>query len=300
MGVVFAGRDVDLGRRVAIKVLHSAIDRPAYRERLLREARAMALIDHPNVVHIYEVGSDHARLYVAMELVEGTTLSAWLHAEQRPWRAVVAMFAEAGAGLAAVHRAGIVHRDFKPENVLVDRMDHARVADFGLARFDDDHGLESLTRTGMRLGTPAYMAPEQIAGGMVDARADQYSFCVALREALLRWPAMGEPANWRDIPQAIRDVVRRGLAHAPADRFATMDDLLVALTGIGSRRRVPVRAVLAVAALAAAATGVTIAVQHRATEASPPPPAGTVIPAAPADAATTPDAPSASLHGHGR
>ncbi len=254
MGVVFAGHDADLGRPVAIKLVRDDVDHPAHHARLLREAQVMARLEHPNVVKVYEVGSDRGRLFVAMELVEGTTLSAWLRAQPRSTREVVAMFQQVGAGLAAVHRAGLVHRDFKPDNVLVDRAGHARVADFGLARIDADQlaagspALTTLTQTGMRMGTPGYMAPEQQFGANVDARADQYSYCVALREAL--------SATKQPVPRLLRALVARGLAYDASERFASMDELLV---GLGRRDR---RAWLiggAIAALAAVIVIISVA-----------------------------------------
>ena len=220
MGIVFAGEDVELGRPVAIKVVRSDIDQPAYRDRLLREAQAMARLEHPHVVRVYEVGTDRGRLFVAMELVDGVTLTKWLEPE-RPWRDIIAMFLQAGDGLAAVHRTGLVHRDFKPDNVLVDRGGQARVADFGLARVEDN-SMPPLTRTGLVMGTPGYMAPEQQWGSDVDARADQYSFCVALREATKRSA---------DLPKQVRAAIARGLSYDASERFASMDELLVQLRG---------------------------------------------------------------------
>ena len=218
MGVVFAGEDTELGRPVAIKVVRGDVDQPAYRERLLREAQAMARLEHPHVVRVYEVGTDRGKLFVAMEFVDGMTLTKWLQ-QVRPWREILAMFRQVGAGLAAVHRTGLVHRDFKPDNVLVDRAEHARVADFGLARVEDN-SMPPLTRTGLVMGTPGYMAPEQQWGSDVDARADQYSFCVALREATKKHA---------DLPKAVRAAIVRGLSYDPAERFASMAELLAAL-----------------------------------------------------------------------
>ena len=219
MGVVFAGEDVELARPVAIKVVRGDVDQPAYRDRLLREAQAMARLEHPHVVRVYEVGTDRGKLFVAMEFVDGVTLTKWLAATPRPWREILAMFGQVGAGLAAVHKSGLVHRDFKPDNVLVDRSDHARVADFGLARVEDN-SMPPLTRTGLVMGTPGYMAPEQQWGSDVDARADQYSFCVALREATKKAA---------DLPRPIRAAIVRGLSYDPAERFASMTELLAAL-----------------------------------------------------------------------
>ncbi len=244
MGMVLAGHDADLGRPVAIKVVKTAAaDNPAYRARLLREAQVMARLEHPNVVRVYEVGSDRGRLFVAMELVDGVTLTTWLKVTRRPWREIVAMFEQVGNGLAAVHRAGLVHRDFKPDNVLVDRDGRARVADFGLARVDPDRATltpelaASLTRTGMMVGTPAYMAPEQHFGGDVDARADQYSFCIALREALLGGrPIKIEEASWGDVPRSLRAVINRGAAVDANERWASMDVVLDAIRRATRRR----------------------------------------------------------------
>ena len=193
MGVVYRARDPELERPVAIKVLLSDRGEHRVNDRFLREAQAMARLSHPNVVPIYDVGAWGSGLFLAMELVDGETLRKWMQGPHT-WREVVAMFVQAGRGLAEAHAAGIVHRDFKPENVLVDGRGRARVTDFGLARPDAptsapagsraiDEG-DHLTRSGTILGTPAYMAPEQLVGRPVDPRADVFAFCVALYEAL--------------------------------------------------------------------------------------------------------------------
>jgi predicted Ser/Thr protein kinase len=228
MGVVFACEDADLGRPVAIKLVRTDAEHPAYRARLLREAQAMARLEHPNVVKVYEVGSDRGRLFIAMELVDGQTLSAWLR-ESRSWRDVLDMFLQVGDGLAAVHAAGLVHRDFKPDNVLVDRNGRARVADFGLARIELGEA-QTLTKSGALMGTPGYMAPEQQFGADVDARADQYSYCVALREALGGRPL--DDARWAMVPRAIRAAITRGLSYDATERFASMTELVAALRAV--------------------------------------------------------------------
>jgi predicted Ser/Thr protein kinase len=228
MGVVLACEDADLGRPVAIKLVREDVEHPAYRARLLREAQAMARLEHPNVVRVYEVGSDRGRLFIAMELIDGQTLSAWLR-DSRGWRDVVDMFVQVGEGLAAVHAAGLVHRDFKPDNVLVDRNGRARVADFGLARMDITE-VQPLTKSGALMGTPGYMAPEQQFGADVDARADQYSFCVALREALGGRPL--DEARWAMVPKAIRAAIARGLSYEASERFASMSELVAALRAV--------------------------------------------------------------------
>jgi hypothetical protein len=225
MGVVYAAFDPDLERRVAVKVLRTAEDAgDEARQRLLREARAMARLTHPNVVTVHEVGTANRRDYVAMELIEGETLADWLRVAKRTVDEIVSAFVAAGRGLAAAHAAGLVHRDFKPHNVLRRRDGRICVTDFGLARGVEaaaavdrtalpcgsaEDGaqvpafaaslqlgkggaaiastpgrLSGLTATGSVLGTPAYMAPEQWRGGTVGPPADQFAFCVALWEAL--------------------------------------------------------------------------------------------------------------------
>ena len=264
MGVVYAGEDADLGRRVAIKLVRGDAEQPAFRDRLVREAQAMARLEHPNVVRVYEVGQAEGRTFVAMEFVDGETLSKWL-AQRRPWREVVAMFEQAGEGLSAVHRAGLVHRDFKPDNVLVDRQGRARVADFGLARIEQ--GVQPLTGTGVGMGTPGYMAPEQAYGAAeVDARADQYSFCVALREALGGRPV--DETRWREAPEPVRAAISRGLSYDPDERFASIDELLAQLRApppLEPKPREPrwPLALLAVAILGTAAAVVAYVGSHR-------------------------------------
>lgn len=212
MGVVFAAFDEKLERKVAIKLVTA--QGALAQERLLREAQAQARLSHPNVVTVYEVGAlPDGRLFIAMELVKGQTLRAWQRDAKRSWQDVLTMYTEAGRGLAAAHRGGIVHRDFKPDNILVGDDGRVRVADFGLAFAADsaalaegsdparrpggEHDAEEapasvrmigaarpLTAAGAVAGTPGYMAPEQFAGAAVDGRTDQFSFCVSLFEGL--------------------------------------------------------------------------------------------------------------------
>jgi predicted Ser/Thr protein kinase len=307
MGIVLAGEDPDLGRRVAIKLVRSEVDLPAYRARLLREAQAMARIEHPGVARVYEVGEHAGRLFVAMELVPGATLMTWVRVQRRPWREVVAVFRQIGAGLATVHRAGLVHRDFKPDNVLVDRDGKARVVDFGLARVTSPSApvspelAASLTRTGMVVGTPGYMAPEQQLGDEIDARADQYSYCVALREALLS----GAGGEWSRIPRRLRAVVARGLAFEPDERYPSMDALIAALGRATGRGRVVIAGatVATVCATAIAATvtwpehdesappEIVVATASGVADAMPAPDAGVLAVAADAAPAPAPDRP---------
>jgi tetratricopeptide (TPR) repeat protein/predicted Ser/Thr protein kinase len=206
MGVVYAAYDPDLDRKVAVKLLRLAGTPAALeagRTRLLREAQAMARISHPNVIPVFEVGEWEEQVFVAMELVEGGTLRDWMHAKPRSWREVLVTYLAAGRGLEAAHAAGLVHRDFKPTNVLVGKDGRVYVTDFGLARPAGnpgrDEGLlepsapasegsgrlyEPLTQAGVVLGTPQFMSPEQFRGDAVDARSDQFSFCAALYRSL--------------------------------------------------------------------------------------------------------------------
>jgi predicted Ser/Thr protein kinase len=217
--VVYAARDPQLERRVAVKVLRGRVS-PATdgtsSERLLREAKAMAQLSHPNVVTVFEAGAfgDAGEVFVAMELVQGQTLAAWLRESTPSWSSVLDRFLAAGRGLAAAHDVGIVHRDFKPSNVLVGNDGRVRVGDFGLARAAESASIESsgarpdagegasatavstestaswlsLTQTGTLLGTPSFMSPEQFEGEPASAKSDQFSFCVALYRALFHQP----------------------------------------------------------------------------------------------------------------
>jgi tetratricopeptide (TPR) repeat protein len=282
MGVVYAARDPELARRVALKLLHPRGPLEELRARLLREAQTMARLSHPNVVTIYDVGVADDELYVAMELIEGTTLRAWLAERPRPWRVVLGLFLEAGRGLAAAHAAGIVHRDFKPENVLVRADGQAVVTDFGLARAENAVGIEppadatlDLTRSGALVGTPAYMSAEQLRGARADARSDQFAFCVALFEGLAgNRPFAGaslaelaqnvvsgrvlEPP--RRVPAHLRRPLLRGLSVDREARYPTMEALLADL---GRDPWRPWRRAAAALGVAAALGAVGLAVHDR-------------------------------------
>ncbi|MBL9106737.1 MAG: serine/threonine protein kinase [Myxococcales bacterium] len=259
MGVVYAAYDPELARRVAVKVLR---ERQAGREdRAWREARALARLAHPNVVAIFEVGRHDGRLFLAMELVEGEPCDVWLRGRARAPGEVLEVFFQAGRGLAAAHGAGIVHRDFKPSNVIVAVDGRARVVDFGLARglggraeaaaADRDVAADvdiTLTRAGGRPGTPRYMSPEQREGLAIDERSDQYAFCVALFEAL----AGDVPDATRSHPVFARRPLRRlhralvrGLSADPAARYPTMAALCAALEAAMRPRRWPLAAAVA-------------------------------------------------------
>ena len=274
MGVVLLAHDTTLGRKVALKLLHAGAQNAQAGPRLIREAQAMAMLAHPNVCVVHDAGMHGAEVYVAMEYVEGSTLGAWLAAAPRPYRDVIARFVDAGNGLAAAHRAGILHRDFKPSNVLVGTDGRVRVTDFGLALLTqlptyaplvDTPELDpraALTRTGAVVGTPAYMAPEQLFGGALDARADQFSWCVALYEALYRQRPyrastlaelhheLGEqprlPKDHRGVPEAVSTVIARGLRARPDERFPSMTELieeLVRAADAGARFQIRVHLV---------------------------------------------------------
>jgi predicted Ser/Thr protein kinase len=289
MGTVYLARDKSLGREVALKVHRAG----SGHDRLHREAIAMAKLAHPNVVTVFEVTSIDDRLCVAMEYVRGKTLRGWLRGEPRAWREIAGMLLGAGAGLAAAHDAGLVHRDFKPENVLVGDDGRPRVGDFGLARVGaetspppKDDVLLSLTTpmtvTGTVLGTPAYMSPEQLGGETVDARADQFAFCVVAWECIFgRRPFAGttlaalqiaiekqEPSFPKDlgVPERVRAVLARGLAVNPTDRHADMHALLASLRDAmrsRTRRRATIAALAILATGGAAVAGTRTYETHR-------------------------------------
>jgi serine/threonine protein kinase/tetratricopeptide (TPR) repeat protein len=272
MGVVYSAYDPELDRKVAIKLLMTSLggsldaELAEQRTRLLREAQAMAKLKHPNVITVHDVGEFGDQVFVAMEFVDGGTLTKWQETH-RSWRERLAIVLDAGRGLAAAHRAGLVHRDFKPDNVLIDKEGRAAVTDFGLARpaagrtdaFNTVEVMEStpvmsaqLTRTGALVGTPAYMAPEQLAGERSDALGDQFSFCVTVYEALygkrpFEGRVLGElmanvsagrvlpPPRDVDVPRRVRRALLRGLSVEPDDRFPTMEALIAELSHDPSR-----------------------------------------------------------------
>jgi formylglycine-generating enzyme required for sulfatase activity len=291
MGEVYAAYHPDLDRRIALKVVDESGPATADRRaRLLREARAIARLSHPNVVTVYDAGTIADRVYVAMEFVDGATIDRWLEAAPRRWRQILDVFLAAGRGLAAAHAAGLVHRDFKPQNVMIARDGSVRVMDFGLARSmgaDPEPATATadlpspaqaspfITRAGTIIGTPAYMAPEQLHGDAADARSDQFSFCVALYEALHgERPFEGEhllsltmsvsegnlrpiSSKRRDVPPWIRKPLLRGLRPDAADRHPTMAALIMALESdpaVKRRRFVGVAAIAAVVAATAMLT----------------------------------------------
>ncbi|MCA9715699.1 MAG: serine/threonine protein kinase, partial [Myxococcales bacterium] len=282
MGVVYSAYDPELDRKVAIKILRGERGDVRGNARLVREAKAMARVAHPNVIAVIEVGEHEGHTFVVMEYLRGKSLDEWITGA-RSWREIVAVYAQAGRGLAAAHQAGVVHRDFKPHNAMIIEggVDDGRVKvlDFGLARAREEltQGAEplargagvdaSLTRTGAIMGTPLYMAPEQYLGLEADARSDQYSFGVSLHEALygqLPYTA-GELAELRelvlagqyaapergaDVPPWVLRVLRRALSREPEARYPSMHALCEALERdpTARRRRVAVTASLVAAA----------------------------------------------------
>lgn len=272
MGVLYTAHDPQLQRLVAIKVLRSQagkdVSHTSGQQRLLREAQAMAQLSHPNVVPVYDSGPFGDGVFIAMELVRGSTLDHWVKLEPRRWEEILACFVQAGRGLEAAHTAGLIHRDFKPTNVLVGEDGRPRVMDFGLARATRPISLPAefpeetpeelirsgpitldvpLTQAGSMMGSPGYMAHEQYIGAPTSAATDQFSFCVALYEALYgarpfvaktlpdleRVTALAQvppPPRGSDVPGWIHRILVKGLQAEPAKRHPSMTVLLSLLS----------------------------------------------------------------------
>jgi serine/threonine-protein kinase len=298
MGVVYAAYDPELDRKLAIKLLRmgpgssagSGSSGDGGRVRLMREAQAMARLRHPNVIAVHDVGTWNDQMFVAMEFVEGGTLNAWLEHRRPKWRECLRMVVKAGRGLAAAHNANLIHRDFKPDNVLISHAGEVFVTDFGLARpmraqTDERSGAlpphaildTPLTQTGTLMGTPAYMSPEQFMGRTATAASDQFSFCVTLfvalygmrpfpgttMQELMASVAAGrrrEPQSRRGVPKWIEKAIVRGLEVRPEDRWPSMDALLEHLEVDPWVTRRRVLGTAAVALVAAAGTGIAVAV----------------------------------------
>jgi tetratricopeptide (TPR) repeat protein len=297
MGEVYAAYDPALDRRVALKLmLAGPRPDPFGQERLLREARAIAKLSHPNAVVVYEVGTFQGRVFISMEFVEGLTLEGWVVEGPRTWREIVDVYVQAARGLSAAHDAGLVHRDFKPSNVMVARNGGVRVMDFGLARRTGEAepdaaggaasadlgpvAMTTLSHTGHPAGTPRFMAPEQFHPGPIDGRSDQFSFCVSLYWALYGVHPFGgasaaeiaagggdrrpvAPATKSGAPAAIHAALLRGLSFSPADRWPSMDALIAALAyDPAKKRRKVVALAAAVVAMGATATAGAFYVQR--------------------------------------
>jgi serine/threonine protein kinase len=338
MGVVYSAYDPDLDRKIALKLMRTGSGSTGganTRARVLREAKANARLSHPNVVPVYDVGSfKEDEVFIAMEHVVGGTLRDAVQ-KRSAWREKLDLYLQAGEGLAAAHAAGLVHRDFKPDNVLLGPDGRPRVCDFGLARLlhaDDATATEAaiepaavgstppdlssdqalaatLTRTGAFMGTPGYMAPEQLRSEPADERSDIFAFCVALYEALYgRRPFGGanifelfenvlaerilEPPATTDVPRWIFVCLTRGLKRNPNDRYPSMHALLADLRSEPrAKRSVWSRATPAVLVAIAIAAGVVVVREMRAKRASP------ASASAAASASSPPPDPIASLRG---
>ncbi|MBZ4420644.1 serine/threonine-protein kinase [Myxococcus sp. RHSTA-1-4] len=273
MGVVYAAYDPKLDRKVALKLVRTDAQGKgtgaALQQRLLQEAQALARVSHPHVVSVHDTGGYLDQVFLAMEFVDGGTLRDWLKASPRSWRDTLQVLIQAGRGLAAAHAAGLVHRDFKPDNVLLGTDGRVRVTDFGLALREADPGVappddtanpnETGSRRSVVAGTRGYQAPEVLAGRLADARADQFAFCVSLHEALYGSRPFDEgfgepPPAPRDVrvPMRVRRALLRGLSLEPRERHPSMDALLQELAqavGVSRTRRLGI-AGLALAVLA--------------------------------------------------
>jgi tetratricopeptide (TPR) repeat protein/predicted Ser/Thr protein kinase len=299
MGIVFRAYDPELDRKVALKVLRGVSPYGPgadARSTLVREAQALAKLSHPNVISIHDVGTHDEEVFMAMELVRGTSLDRWIDQETRSWREVRDVFLSAGRGLAAAHEVGLIHRDFKPANVLVGDDGRVRVVDFGLARqqpelLEEAHrqagptaAYKALplntpeTQDGVVIGTPSYMALEQHHGHPADEKSDQYAFCLSLYEGLYgRRPFVGQdvrelveakrgrlpdPPASSKVPGWVFKVIARGLDKRPENRFSSMNALLDALAkdpGHKLKRRATVAAIAAAVAGAALMVDNTVA-----------------------------------------
>ena len=261
MGVVYAAHDPVLRRPVALKLLHSA--QPTSAEHLIREAQALARLSNPHVVAVYDAGEyDGDQVFIAMQHVDGEDLATVL-AKRRPTRTqILDWFIAAGRGLAAAHAAGLVHRDFKPANVLLDRSGNVAVTDFGLARQVLADGQARQTNIAAPTGTPAYMSPEQHGMQPASQASDQFSFCLALWEALfeqhpyvvksnetLSAVELGcaildapliPPPPLGDVPSRVAEALARGLERNPAARWPSMPALLAEIAPRSRQRRGPI------------------------------------------------------------
>lgn len=285
MGIVYAAHDPQLDRPVAIKVVHRAAADAAGRARLVREAQSLARLSHTNVCHVYDVGTEPAPdnpegdVWVAMEMIDGCTLREW--AAGRSQQEILAVLIGAGEGISAANAAGMIHRDIKPENVLVATDGRPVVTDFGLARLDlpvDPGGATAAvdplkTATNAIVGTPAYLAPEQLTGGTLDARVDQFAWAVMAWELLAGvrpFPAIPivrldaiikGPNPHPSLSKPLAAALAKGMAAAPRDRYASLRELMDAVRPAavqGNRGRGKTAALVAGAAVAAVAATLVV------------------------------------------
>jgi len=308
MGIVYRAYDPKLARAVAIKVVKTSGDDESLRERLVREAQSLARLSHPNVCHVYDVGREHDEVWVAMELIDGVDLRLW--AATHGAAEVESALVSAARGIAAAHMAGLIHRDVKPENVLVARDGRTVVTDFGLAR-GSDATITSLSAAGGVSGTPAYLAPEQLTASPLDARVDQFAWAVMAWELLagerpfpvepvarLAAIRLGVPRP-RHLDRRVADPLRRALSSAPRERFESMDALVQAFgrpAGRRAWRRLAALAGVVFATVVAVVAAVTAEDGSVAAGAAPIPTGSAAVAARPASAAVQP-APTGALAG---
>jgi serine/threonine protein kinase/WD40 repeat protein len=260
MGVVYRARDTKLNRPVAIKFLSNEFADAAARHRFQREAQTASSLNHPHILTVHDSGDFEGRQYLVTEFVDGGTLKTWARSAKRTWRQIIELLTGVADGLAVAHAAGILHRDIKPDNILISQSGYAKLADFGLAKlaegFDSDLTstlTDGRTRPGVLIGTIPYMSPEQAAGKPVDTRSDIFSFGVLIYELLGgRRPFTGntdlqvlqaiqhspaEPLG-EDVPLRLRSTVEKALEKDPAERYQSMRDLVVDLKR-AARQTVP-------------------------------------------------------------
>ncbi|MDZ4859304.1 MAG: protein kinase [Candidatus Hydrogenedentes bacterium] len=245
MGVVYLARDSQLDRPVALKFLGNLVDSSEeFRQRFVREARTAAKISHPNIIAIYDISASVGKAYIAMEYVDGPSLHKYLTSKGGlKARETINVIVQACNALAAIHEAGIVHRDIKPDNILIAKGGLIKLTDFGLAKAEDSR----MTRTGVVMGTPSYMAPEQVLGKEADARSDIYSMGLVMYECLSGETVfMGQDVIERQlketppppsqkvegVPPALNDIVMKCIDKKPEDRFQTVRELITALRAV--------------------------------------------------------------------
>ena len=257
MGDVYRARDTRLNRQVAIKFLANAIADPLAISRFQQEALTASSLNHPHIVTVFESGEIDGKQYLVAELVDGGTLNEWVHHETRTWKQIVDMLVGVADGLAVAHAAGILHRDIKPDNILVTKSGYAKLADFGLAKLDTSTADRSRaitvqgTRHGVIVGTIAYMSPEQAGAKPLDARSDVFSFGIVMYELLagrrpfvgasdlevLQQILHGSPQSLPEtIPPPLRAIVEKALEQDPADRYQSMREMVVDLRRVARQR----------------------------------------------------------------